>query len=165
MSILPIVVSVIALGFSIFVFAENRRRDRRDMFLRIHELLYSDDLQRGRNTLFRKVTDETSVEQLDDQEYRDVIRVLGAYNALGLYIRRKYVNERDVLNTWSESSYRTWSRAQPVRDYRERNEGYRPWNNLDLLAQKARRTLLKEGSSLPEITDPNSTIRQDTPEP
>jgi hypothetical protein len=88
------------------------RRDRRDIFLRIHELLYSDDLQRGRNTLFRKVTDVESIEELEDQEYRDVIRVLGAYNALGLYIKKRYVNEHDVLNTWSESSYRTWKRAQ-----------------------------------------------------
>ena len=164
MSILPIAISVTALVFSIFVFTENRRRDRRDMFLRLHELLYSDDLQRGRNTLFRKVTDETSVEQLDDQEYRDVIRVLGAYNALGLYIRKKYVNERDVLDTWSESSYRMWIRAQSVRDYREKNEGYRPWDNLELLGQKAQQALLKKGSSLPEITDTNSTLRKDIPE-
>ena len=121
------------------------RRDRRDIFLRIHELLYSDDLQRGRNTLFRKVTDVESIEELEDQEYRDVIRVLGAYNALGLYIKKRYVNEHDVLNTWSESSYRTWKRAQSVRDYREKHEGYRPWDNLDLLAQKARQVLLKKG--------------------
>ena len=38
-----------------------------------YELLYSDDLQRGRNTLVREVTDEESVGQLSDQDYTDVI--------------------------------------------------------------------------------------------
>jgi hypothetical protein len=123
------------------------------MFLKIHELLYSDDLQRGRNILFHEVTDEASVQQLEDQEYRDIIRVLGAYNALGLYISKKYVVERDVLNTWAESAYRAWRCAQPVRDYRERIEGYRPWGNLDLLAQKARQALLQKGSNVPDAVD------------
>jgi hypothetical protein len=98
MSIFPIAISILALAFSVFVFAESRRRDRRDMFLKIHELFYSDDLQRGRNVLFGKVTDEASVGLLTDQEYRDITRVLGAFNTLGLYIRNGYVNEADVMN-------------------------------------------------------------------
>jgi hypothetical protein len=162
MNILSLAVSVFALSFSIYVFAVSRFRDRRDMFLKIHELLYSDDLQRGRITLFTKITDVSSVGELTDQEYRDVTRVLGAYNALGLYIRNGYVNERDVLNSWAESSYRAWSCAKPFREYRERRKGFMPWTNLDLLARKAEAALHEKGSRLPEIIDADNETRRRT---
>jgi hypothetical protein len=41
-------ISIIALGFSFFAFFEGRRKDQRDIFLQIHQLLISDDLRRGR---------------------------------------------------------------------------------------------------------------------
>src|ERR1700761_3050107 len=89
---LSIVLSVFALCFSMYVFVDSRRRERRDMFLKIHETLINDDLQRGRQLLFIKVTDECSVESLNPDEYRDVNRALGTYNILGLYLKNGYVN-------------------------------------------------------------------------
>jgi hypothetical protein len=153
----PIAISILALFFSIYVFADNRKRDRRDVFLGIHQLLYSDDLQRGRNILFRKITNEASVEQLSDQDYRDVTRVLGAYNALGLYMKNKYVNERDVMNSWAESAYLAWKCAQPYLDYREHHDGYRPWSNLERLAQKSQQELSRREPDLLSKIDAANT--------
>jgi hypothetical protein len=42
-AVASIVLSAIAVAFSIFVFAEGRRRYKRDVFLKIHELMISED--------------------------------------------------------------------------------------------------------------------------
>lgn len=130
-------ISLLALGFSCFVFVDNRRKDQRDTFLRLHQLLNDNDMQRGRYLLFQKATDQTSVEQLTDNEWRDINRVLSTFNTLGFYIAKHYVGEPDVLEIWARPIVRTWTAAQPYIDYRESLQGYRPWKYFDLLAGKA----------------------------
>ena len=49
-----ITLSVAALAFSFFVFFDGRRRDRRDLFLKMHQLMISDDIAKGRYILFEK---------------------------------------------------------------------------------------------------------------
>jgi hypothetical protein len=36
-------ISILALGFSFFIFISSRQKDQRDTFLRLHELLNDDD--------------------------------------------------------------------------------------------------------------------------
>ena len=62
-AVASIVLSVIALVFSIFVFAEGRRRYKRDVFLKINEAMISEDQNRGRQLLLSQ-PDEVSVESL-----------------------------------------------------------------------------------------------------
>ena len=57
-----ILLSVLAFGFSFLVFVDSRRRDRRDVFLKINEHITSEDILRGRYVLHQKVTDEASVQ-------------------------------------------------------------------------------------------------------
>jgi hypothetical protein len=54
------------------------------------------------------------VGRLTDQEYRYVARALGTYNALGLYVRNKYVRKSDVMDMWAESICQAWKCAQPI---------------------------------------------------
>jgi len=86
-AILSVALSIIALGFSLYVFVDGRQRDRRDVFLKIHELLLSDDALRGRQLLYDKITDEASVERLTNDEYKDVHRAIGMLNALAYYMK------------------------------------------------------------------------------
>ncbi len=130
-------ISLLAFGFSFFVFVDNRRKDQRDTFLRLHQLLNDDDMQRGRYLLFQKATDQTSVEQLTENEWRDINRVLSTFNTLGFYIAKHYVSDPDVLEIWARPIVRTWTAAQPYIAYREGLQGYRPWRYFDLLAGKA----------------------------
>jgi hypothetical protein len=85
-TVVPIILSLVALAFSIYVFLDSHKRDQRDVFIKIHELLISDDIQRGRYLLFEKVVDEESVRRLTDEEYRDVNRAIASYNLLGIYL-------------------------------------------------------------------------------
>jgi hypothetical protein len=132
-----IAISLLAVGFSFFVFIDNRRKDQRDTFLRLHQILNDDDMQRGRYLLFQKAFDQTSVEQLTDNEWRDMNRVVSTFNTLGFYIAKHYVSESDVLEIWARPVVRIWTAAQPYIAYRESLQGYRPWRYFDLLAGKA----------------------------
>lgn len=143
-TVFSIVLSVLALGFSMFVFIESRRRDRRDIFLKITEYLTSDDIQRGRYTLFEKVADEPNVERLSDDEYRDAHRAVNAFNVLGLCVKNGYVNERDVLDAWAIPVYRAHRAAQPFLTFRERTHGYPSWPYFDAWHRNVRKILTEE---------------------
>ena len=150
-AVVSVILSIVALGLSIYVFAESRRRDRRDMFLKVHhELLLSDDALRGRQILFDKVTDEASVEILSDDEYREVHRAMGMLNTLAYYMKKGYVDEKDVMGIWAEALYRACLVAEPVIKHREHRTGHSPWTHLDYLA-KGTRTYLAHRGAIPEF--------------
>jgi len=142
----PVVLSVIALVFSIYVFIDSHKRDRRDTFIKIHELLISTDIQRGRYLLFEKVTDVESVKRLPDDEYRDISQAIAVYNLLGVYLKNGYVTERDVVEVWGRAIYRAWITAQPFLAWREHNQGYKAWPYFELLAKRVQEALTRNGS-------------------
>jgi hypothetical protein len=142
---ISVIISVLALNFSFLVFLDSRNRDRRDIFLKIHELLISDDLQRGRYILFQKITDEESIERLTDREWQDVNRALSTFNALGLYMANRYVKEQDVMDTWAHNICTAWKAAKPFISYRERLQGYPAWIYFAVLADKAQQYLGHKG--------------------
>ena len=138
---ISVIISVLAFSFSFFVFLDSRKKDQRDIFLKMHELLIGSDLQRGRYILLQKVTDEASVERLTETEWQDINRVLATFNALGLYLVNKYVRERDVMDLWAMNICRTWKAAQPYIRYREHRQGWPPWKYFAILAEKAQQEL------------------------
>ena len=64
------------------------------------------------------------MKRLPDGEWRDIERAISAYNALGLYIAKRYIKERDVMDIWAEPIYRAWKAAQPYLTYRMRRDDY-----------------------------------------
>lgn len=128
--------SVVALVFSAYVFVDGRKRDRRDIFIKMHELLISDSIQRGRYLLFEKVVDIDSVKFPTDEEYREINQAIAAYNLLGVYLKNGYVNERDVVDVWGPPVYRAWISAQPFLAFREYNQGYKAMPFFELLAKR-----------------------------
>lgn len=146
-AVISSVVSVVAISFSLFVFFDSRRKDRRDLFLKMHETLISDDLQRCRYILFHKATDKDSVDQLTDGEWRDIDRVLAAFSVLGLYVANGYVREHDVMDLWALNICRSWKAAQPFIESRERLQAYRPYKYFTLLADRANQYLHQKGDN------------------
>jgi hypothetical protein len=130
-------ISLLALALSFFVFVDNRRKDQRDTFLRLHQVFNDDEIQRGRHLLFNKATDQDSIEKLTESEWRDITRVIANFNTLGFYLAKHYVSESDVLELWARPIIRTWTAAQPFMTYRQDLQGYRSWRYFDLLARKA----------------------------
>jgi hypothetical protein len=145
---IPICLSAAALILSFYVFIDSHRQDRRNVLLKMHELLISDNLQKGRYLLFEKVVDEASVERLSGRDYRYINRALAAYNLLGLYVKKGYVDIDDVLDIWAVPIYRAWVAAQPFFAHREKNVGHRLGRFFEPLAQRARDELIHRGDGL-----------------
>lgn len=118
--IAPIVVSCIALGFSVFAFLEGRARHKRDLFLKIHELLISEDQYQGRQLLLMGGFDDVSIEGLPIDKRANISRAIGAYDTLGLYLRRGYLIKEDVMSMWGDPACRAWDAARPFVARRER---------------------------------------------
>jgi hypothetical protein len=143
-----IALSVAALMFSIYVFINNRRLDKRNLLIKMHELLTNDRHQKGRYLLYEKVTDELSVEQLSPEDYRDINGAISALSLLGLYVENGYVSERDALEAWSATIARAWEAAKPFIAHRETREGYNPHLWFEPLARKAREHLARNGITI-----------------
>lgn len=141
-----IILSIIALIFSIYVFTNSRKQNKRNAFLQIHDLLLSDEIQKGRQTLLLKVTDEASVRELSDEDYRDIHRALGILNALAYYMKSGYVDEMDALCMWAPTAYRACVAAQPLIRQREQDTGYRPFPYLDYLTQRTYTYMTNKGT-------------------
>lgn len=138
LGVLSAIVSITALTVSALAFQDVRRRDRRDTFLRIHETLISEDKQYGRQLLFEKVHDMESVNALSRDEYRQINRALNMYEALGLYMRRGYIEERDVMEMWAVPVYRAWVRGAVFIEHRQGYEGAPIWPNFRRLADRCK---------------------------
>ena len=63
-----VITSVVALLISMYVLIDTRRRDRRDLFLRLHEQLIGEDPQRGRYLLFQLA--DRPIDALSEEEFR-----------------------------------------------------------------------------------------------
>src|SRR4051812_42018121 len=100
------ITSIAALGISIFVLFETRRRDRRDLLLRIHEQLIGDDPQRGRHLLFQ--LGDRPVQELPDDDFRCINRALARYDVLGMYMEQGHVRKGDVMRLWAEPAFLAW---------------------------------------------------------
>jgi hypothetical protein len=144
-AVISLLLSITASLFSIYVFMDNRKRDKRDVLIKMHEMLISEDLQRARYLLFEKVTDKASIQRLSDKDFRDINSAISAYNLLGIYLKNGYINERDVMETWGRSIYQAWMAAQPFLDHREERHGYRPARYFGLMADRAKEYLSSNG--------------------
>lgn len=145
LDILPLIISVVALTVSALGYGDSRRRDKRDTFLKVHENLTGDDKLHGRQLLFEKVSDTASVEALSRDEYRLINRALSAYESLGLYVRRGYVKERDVMEIWAVPVYRSWVRGAAFFEHRQGYQGAPLWSNYRYVAERSESYLKQHG--------------------
>jgi len=137
-------ISLVALGFSAFVFAEGRTRHKRDMFLKIHEIMISETSYRGRQLLLSQQFTRESIEDLDPSKRADVSRTLALFDTMGLYLDRGYLVEDDVLSMWGSRVGRVWDAAQSFIKRREsQTVGIKPYPYLQCLVERAKRAGLE----------------------
>jgi hypothetical protein len=115
--------SLLAIGVSIFVFVDGRTRYKRDVFLKIHEMMIGENSYRGRQLLLSRTHTEDSIEDLPLDERAAIRRTLALYDTLGLYLDRGYLVKEDVFSMWGTRADRAWKAAQPFVEHRERQTG------------------------------------------
>ena len=150
-TIIPITISVAALGFSAFTWRERRSNDKRDLFLRMHERLIDLDLQHGRRILRQQVHSAKDVEKLLRDRYEDyeiVSRALSMLDIAALYVERGYIDKSLFMEEWS-SVYAGLKESvvMLVMERAKSNPSYMwSWPHFQALANEAHKLTSGQGS-------------------
>jgi hypothetical protein len=139
--------AALAVSLSSFLatFLAARRRDRRDLLLRMHERLTTADQQRGRRLLYVMSESGRLVEDLSDDDYELVNNALASLNTLGIYYQRRYVPRPPLLELYAETVLRLMRPAGPFLAHRDALRGRQQWPQLLVLAEEARKYLRRRG--------------------
>ncbi|WP_037864968.1 hypothetical protein, partial [Streptomyces sp. NRRL S-340] len=81
----------------LYAFIHSRRKDKRDLFLRMHEQLVSPDKQRGRRLIYDMAATGRSVDDLTADEYEAINNALAYLDVLGVYYNNRYIRREDVM--------------------------------------------------------------------
>jgi hypothetical protein len=85
--IIGTVISVVALGVSLFILVDSRRLDRRDLLLKLHEQLIAPDRQTGRRLLYQLACQP--VESWRDDQFDLVNGALAYFDVIAMYVDRR----------------------------------------------------------------------------
>jgi hypothetical protein len=132
--------TLVALVFSGAAFFRSGRADKRDLFLRIHEMLLDPEVVRGRRRLY-KITTREQAEHLHDNpdDYTRVHRALALFDLLAKYEHYGWIDERTALDEWADSLARAKPPAELFIAARAREVGVRSWPDFLDLAGRAER--------------------------
>jgi hypothetical protein len=137
--ILSVVLATVAIAVSAWTVYAGRRSRRQDTFLRIHELLISPDVQRGRKLLYEGARSG----RFPDEGSDDLVmmnRALSLYHTVGMYVRRKVIPEKWVLDSWHHSLRDIKAAYEIFVQHRQATYHFwRPWVELEDLIGRAER--------------------------
>jgi hypothetical protein len=152
---LSIVISSVAVIVSFISLFVSRRKDKRDIFLKLHELLVSPELQNGRRVLFQLHARVGRVEDLSEADYASANRALASLDIAGLYCHKKYVSEKEILDLWAPSLARMKYAAGPFLQHRDSFwSGIPTWPHYRRLADHAEEYLRSRGVDIDQFVTP-----------
>ncbi len=125
------VVSAAAFGFT-------RYTNRRNLLLRIHELLLDLQNQRGRR-LLHLVAAADGWDELNEENRELINHALAMFDVLGFYVARRYVKFDDAHDLWEPAAILAWERAAPYIQDRRATEQRPVWPYFERFAEDARR--------------------------
>lgn len=132
----PIILSLSAFGFSLVTYWQQKNKDKRDLFIKMHETLIAPDLQMGRrilNSTHRTVAEIEELRLSSPDQYQLVNRSLAMFDILSMYLLRGYVEKELVLTEWGHTLANTWRHAETFIEARTALEGYPPWASLRVI--------------------------------
>lgn len=138
-----------AIFLSGFALYRSGRADKRDLFLRIHEMLLEPEAVQGRRRLYRVETVEDARAIHAEQEvYTNVHRSLALFDLLAKYVRNGWIDERIALEEWGRSLTQARGPGLVFIEVRSEEVKWRSWPDFLDLAERAKR--FKEGQYTPE---------------
>jgi hypothetical protein len=148
--VVSVVISLVAVAFTVLSYRDRREQDRRDLFLKLHEKLIDADLQRGRRLIFTRAATVEDVEWLRDHEpeqYDLVNRAVAMFDVAGMYVAKN-----DFMAEWGPSYGRLWLASQSfltVRFGDIPSGGVRGWPHFRTLGTEAAEALDPDPAPLP----------------
>ena len=136
--------AVLGLGVSLFTVWLSVRQSRLDAYTRMHEMLVSSETARGRRILFL-AHGQNLLPEPGDADWDAINQSLAVYDTLAVYMRRRIVNERLVLNAWFHPLTAIHGPADAWVRHRAEYGVRNPWPNLHWLLDRAEQYHAKKG--------------------
>jgi hypothetical protein len=139
--------AALAVSLSSFLatFLTARRRDKRDLLLRLHDRLTTADQQRGGRLVYVMSEDGKRVQDLSGDEYELINNALASLSTLGIYYQRRYVPRKALMELWAETVLRLMRSAEPFLAHRDAIRRGSVWPELQMLAEESRKYVRKQG--------------------
>jgi hypothetical protein len=137
-----ILLSGFAFAISLAGFVDGRKKDQRDLFINVHQVMISKEISRGRRVLLTaseaaEAGDHRAWRGMTDDERDEAGRALAFFDLLGMYVDSGYVNRRETVKVWGPTIVRTIEAGRPYLDERRIKQPYL-WPFLDSLEQRSR---------------------------
>ena len=142
--LIALFLAVVGLGISLFTVWLSIRQARLNAYTRMHEMLISPETARGRRILFLAHA-RGELPEPGDADWDAINQSLAVYDTLAVYIRRRIVNERLVLNAWFHPLTAIRGPAEAWVQHRAVHGVRNPWPNLTWLLDRADRYHTKQG--------------------
>lgn len=136
-AVLGLMVSLITVLFSV-------RHSRLEAYTRMHELLVSPEVARGRRILFQTHAAH-ALPKPNEEGWDEINRSMAMYDTLGVYVRRHIVSERLVLGSWFHALCAIHDAADAWLAHRHATGHRNPWPSLTYLLDRAERYHSRQG--------------------
>lgn len=149
-SYIALFISMGAFGFTLFNWNHARQRDKRDLFLRLHELLLEADLQRGRRIALEQITspeDAKAMRDANPDDYDTINRAMAFADLFALYAYEGYIDHGMALGTWKYAFDRLRAPAEHFMEHRRKMNGDIAWPNLRRFCEEAERSVATEAAA------------------
>jgi hypothetical protein len=151
---LGLVMSVVALVLSVSSFWQGRRRDKRDLFLNLHQVLISKEQANGRRIIMTAAEHERdgvdgAWSSLSQDDKDDLNRSLAYFDVLAMYVHAGHVDEREAREVWAPTYVRTVAAAEQFLRERRKAQPYL-WRAMTRLQRDWEAYLAKRPA--PEVT-------------
>jgi hypothetical protein len=137
---ISVVLSVLAFLASMFALLRSVRVDKRDLFLKMHERLVEPEIQVGRRLLHQQVKSIDDVGRIEANQpgaFDQMNRALAMFDLLGLYVEKRYIAKKLVLDEWADPLRRIWTPAELFIRHRQRPDMDRLWPHFEKLVGQA----------------------------
>lgn len=128
-------VTGIALLFTAATFRFAAAKNKRDLFVKLHESLIEPEVQDGRRILARTKR-YADVVFMKSSDRKAVNRALSLYETLAIYVLNGNVYEKEALRVWDWPIWNMRQRIGWFVDAREEEDLYRSWPNLRRLIKR-----------------------------
>ncbi|CAG6392762.1 hypothetical protein SCOCK_180139 [Actinacidiphila cocklensis] len=115
------------------------KRQKRDLFLDLHEKLSRPDMQTGRTLLREQINgldDAIGMRRWKSDDYQKAVSAIAMFDILGLYVEERFIKRSLVFKEWGWLYADVYFHARYVIQDR-RNHGRDPWLHFQRLGEKA----------------------------
>ncbi len=136
--------AVLGLALGLFTVWLSVHQARLGAYTRMHEMLIAPETARGRRILYI-AHDQDRLPEPGDEDWDSINQALAMYDTLGVYMRRKIVEPKLVLDAWFHPLCAIHQPADAWLAHRARHGSQNPWPSLVWLLDRAESYHEKQG--------------------